>query len=260
MEINYCIPSYKRAHILIRQTLPMLISYGVLKKNIYLFVNNDRESKDYKKLLGNEYNIISTNTTGIGNTRNFIRKYFPHSTHIIMVDDDIEKLYFCQCFEDASKNKFIDFTKTRFIEWIKMAFEKLKELKLTTFGIPLCANAFFLKPNFSTTLKYCSGNFLGIIIQQTEIEGILPAHGEDFESNILTYLRDGGILRFNNICMKTRPYLADGGIIGEYGSKRLRLDDEKKACEYLSDNYPEMCKSYKKSNGHYNIRFNHCFR
>ena len=57
---------------------------------------------------------------------------------------------------------------------------------------------------------------------------------EDYEQSIKFYLKDGGILRHNDVCFKTK-YNAPGGL----GVDRFEMN--KTAQEYLCNKYPFIC-------------------
>jgi hypothetical protein len=64
---------------------------------------------------------------------------------------------------------------------------------------------------------------------------------EDYEQSILYYLKDGGVLRFNDIAIKTK-FLAKGGL-GEDRFERNRL-----SANYLKKKYPDLVTIFHRKN------------
>ena len=67
------------------------------------------------------------------------------------------------------------------------------------------------------------------------------------------FLRDGGVVRFNKIAVKTKYFEQEGGICGSLGG----LENRKKTMEinskYLVERFPGMCRLHEKKYG-YDIR------
>ena len=72
---------------------------------------------------------------------------------------------------------------------------------------------------------------------------------EDIEQSILFYLKDKGVLRFNNITFRT-VYNAPGGL----GTDRYQMN--KKAQEYLCKKYPKIAKPKFRKDGTPEITLN----
>ena len=85
-------------------------------------------------------------------------------------------------------------------------------------------------------------------------------HFEDYEFCCRHFLRDGGILRFNDIGLKSNFYNKKGGICATYNGLENRLLDGAVVAEYLKKEYPKMCSIIKnKKRNCVNIRLNHHF-
>ena len=59
---------------------------------------------------------------------------------------------------------------------------------------------------------------------------------EDYERSIKYYLKDDGVLRFNNVCARTNCYKEPGGMQVERTPQRIH-----DSAVYLCEKYPELC-------------------
>ncbi|MGI9214794.1 MAG: hypothetical protein ACR2HS_03890, partial [Gammaproteobacteria bacterium] len=75
---------------------------------------------------------------------------------------------------------------------------------------------------------------------------------EDVENTIRSYIRDGGVLRYNYVTVKTKWY-APGGIVSQTagGSKSTRIKLSKDAVDLLNQEFPTYGKIKQRSNGIY---------
>ena len=98
MEYSIAIPSYHREHTIQNKTLKVLESYNIDPAKITIFVN-DQDEGEYDRyanaLKENPYakdiQIIRGVPT-IGRQRNFIERWYPEGTRLMMFDDDIEEV------------------------------------------------------------------------------------------------------------------------------------------------------------------------
>ena len=120
----------------------------------------------------------------------------------------------------------------------------LKDEGLYIWGVYPVRNAFFMKQSITTDLRFIVGVFFGYINRKLKkLEPSIKAEGkEDYETTILYYKLDGGVLRFNNVTTKTK-YIADGGL----GKERFEIN--KHAAEYLKSTYPEIITIFHRKTG-----------
>ena len=246
---NYvvAIPSYKRTSILINKTLQTLKEGGVNPDKIHIFVANKEEYNNYSNLIPKElYSKIIIGKIGIANQRIFIKRYFKEGQFVVSIDDDIEGLFKMTTAKPAGlvKLKNIDV-------FFKEAFERLNIEGLYIWGIYPVRNPFFMKNTVTTGLKFIIGALYGYINRRDKsLEPSVNAEGkEDYEQSILYYKKDGGVLRYNNITIKTK-FLAEGGL----GKIEKRFLMNKKAAEYLHKTYPDICTIFHRKNGMTEIR------
>ena len=250
-DYRIAIPSYKRPEILHLKTLKYLQECQIDFNKIDLFLKNKNELstyhnklKDYKNI-----NIILHEQHGISSTRNYIQSYYHESNNqfVISIDDDIDYL--------IKKNKKI----YKLNHFINTCFGLTIDKNLNLFGINPCSNVFYMKDKITTNLKYIPGGFFGFIVDKNKyIIHSTFDHLEDYQFSIETFLRDGGVLRFNNFSMITKNF-EKGGISDTYGGKELRLKATKQLCEEFYHQYGTACRIVKKKD-YYNIQLNHHYK
>ena len=242
MDYIIAIPSYNRAKELNDKTLITLKDGGIKPEQIFIFVASASEELVYKYILNKEnYNKIIVGELGIRNQRIFISKYFPENTYIVSCDDDIELF---QKLNETNLDKIEDLNNL-----FNNTFELLKKENLYLAGFVGHNNAFWLESGYSTNLKFIIG-VCHMYINRHE-EDLYPSEEcevkEDYEQSIKFYLKDKGIIRFNDICFKTK-YNEPGGVGVD------RFDRMKKAQEYLCKTYPFICKAKFRKDGTPEVR------
>lgn len=240
------IPSYDRPEILKDKTLKTLLSQGIKPNNIDIFVANKDEEKRYKEIIDkSQYNKIIVGVKGLLEQRNFINKYYPVGKYIVEIDDDVEGIF------KKKNNVKTDKTLIRINldTFIKKAYDILKEKNLHIWGILPVFNPYFMYNTITTDLRYIVGAFFGLINRHDkDIMLKLESDKEDVERTILYYKKDGGVVRFNNILIKTK-YYGEGGLQSEYGDKEKRLKEGQKRVEKLKELYPEYGDIKKRPSG-----------
>jgi hypothetical protein len=239
------IPSYKRQDVLSTKSLKTLIDGGVNPKKIHIFVANKEEHENYEKAIPkNMYGKIVTGVIGITNQRKFILKYFPEGTEIVSIDDDVEGLY-----RSKGPTKLIHITAVD--GFFREAFQKLHKDKLYIWGIYPVRNPFFMKDKVTTDLKFIIGTMYGFINRHDS--SLQPNSSikekEDYETSILYYLKDGGVVRYNNVTIKTK-FHAEGGL----GKTEGRFQANKEAAAYLAKTYPDLVSVFHRKNGMPEVR------
>jgi hypothetical protein len=254
------IPSYKRSETLLKRTFPLLLKYNIEPSKIHIFVANQEEKEEYEKNLeGYGYGKIIIGEVGIMNQRNFMSNYFDEGKRIFYIDDDIYEIYECINLIDKSNkifNKLIVLDDLH--KFIVDGFYECEKLCLSNWGVYVVDNPYFMKPSAvdladytSTKLNYIMGGFCGVI-NNHECEIRTMDDKEDYERSIKYYLKDGGLLRFNNVAFKTKCYKEPGGMqYDEQRTKERILESAKK----LVETYPNLCKlNLKKKSGYAEVR------
>merc|ERR1711871_1039071 len=186
------IPSYKREETLKNKTLRVLQQQKIPKNKIFIFVGNQEEYQKYKNTLPNYYTKIIIGQVGMGAIRNFITDYFSEGQQIFNMDDDI--------------NGFVELTK----EKNKKTKSKFQKKNLSLFGIYPASNPFFMKKRITYDLRYIIGSCWGSI--NSKKVKVTMDDKEDFERTLKYYMKDGGVIRFENVTVLSGYYTEKGGM------------------------------------------------
>lgn len=233
------IPSYKRPQILSQKTLTLLKASNISPSRIYIFVANKEEAALYKSQIPkDQYNKIVVGKLGITPQRKFIMKYFPVNTPIVSMDDDVDSVY--QMKSQTSITPLKDLHK-----FFITAFKTCIEQKLYLWGIYPVLNPFYMKPTTTYDLKFVLGTFYGFINRHDKSLYPTVSEKEDFEMSILYYIKDGGLVRFNDIGIKTKFHNPIGGL----GSKNNRFEVNEVSAATLKAKYPDYGYIWHRKNG-----------
>ena len=173
--------------------------------------------------------------------------YFDEGERIFYIDDDIYGVYECvnpvmEKGEPYHKRDNILVPVKNLDALIQEGFHHAHENKCNNWGIFAAFNPYFMKPTTSnsedytsTYLSYIIGFMTGVINnRKAEIRTIDDK--EDYERSIKYYLKDGGVLRFNNVTCRTNCYKEPGGMQVERTKKRIH-----DSAVYLTKKYPNLC-------------------
>lgn len=242
------IPSYKRNETLKKKTMKVLDEYNISPNKIYVFVADENEKKMYEDTLDrNTYNKIVVGKPGIQHIRNFMPNYFPEGKQIVYMDDDISKISECNNNNINSEGKYDK--KNNKLErmknldkFIKQAFKMSNKTGYTNWGVYPTDNPYFMKPSMpnnkhvSTDLKFLIG-FLTGVVNNRKAELRTIGDKEDYERSIKYYLKDDGILRYNNVSCNTNCYKEPGGI-----QATRKAEDSRRNAMKLIEDYPDFVK------------------
>lgn len=233
--MKIAIPSYNRPRQIVDKTLAFLERHSIPKTDIYIFVVFEEEGVYKDSIDNDEYNIV-IGQHGIANQRNFISNYFDKDEFILCIDDDIHDLLFLDngILKPVGDLKFI----------MNSMKDVMESTGLNLSGIYPTPNPFFMREGkLSTTLKFIIGQFF-IMRNQKLMLNVRSESKEDYLNSILYYLNDGGVIRRNDLCVKSSNH-ARGGL-GHLKTKRLQLNV--RAAGFLIEAFPEMV-SHKKALG-----------
>jgi len=243
------IPSYKRAELCNDKTLSMLKKNKIDRQNIYVYVANEEEYNEYKKTLDpSSYNKIVLGVIGVTQQRQFISEQWKEGTHIVYLDDDVEKVD--MSLSKNYKGKSLDF-------FFCNAFQVCREKGSYIWGIYPVYNPFFRKPRpevVSDHLVFIIGAFYGIINRPALKSLDIPSHNsqkDDVERSIKYFQQDGIVIRFDKIGFLTK-YFNVGGL----GDLESRIQPSKIISEYLQKKYPDYGKIWTRKKGTYEFRLN----
>lgn len=233
MDYKIAIPSYKRHTTLNKKTMKVLEHYKVDSNKVFIFVADSSEEKIYSDTLDKKrYNKIVVGKKGIKEIRNFMANYFKEGERIVYLDDDISRLWECYLIKGGDpKNK--KHNKLRemksFDTFVKNAFKLSEKTGYHNWGVYPTDNPFFMKPyqrnksHISYDLKFLIGFFTGVINSHIAEKRTI-SDKEDYERTIKYYLKDGGVIRFNNISCNTKCYKEPGGIQTDRKKENSRVN------------------------------------
>lgn len=227
------IPSYKRPNELKEKTLNTLEEAGITT-GIIIFVANEEEKIEYKKLIKNHKIVIGK--LGITAQRNFIKQYYKKKNSCILVmDDDIERMETIN--KESGKLEKIHDLKSLFTD----CFITAKNNNVNLWGVygarnPIWMNRFETK--YKMGFSFLIGCVYGFIVEDDMTPYLMDESikiKQDYEQSVLHYKEMGNIIRFNWITFKTKFY-ADGGLGSKLERYEQNLLDQIKLCE----RYPEF--------------------
>lgn len=239
------IPTYKRYNEITTKTLPTLKRGKVDKKRIYVFVANKSEERLYReKMDPNTYHKIVVGKKGLVPQRRYISQYFSEGTKIVSMDDDVQNMIVLKRDNSLKKIANLD---TLF----KRAFNTLNKHGLYLWGVYPVKNNLFMSHKTTKDLRFIIGVVHGYINRHSKdlYPNMRSVSKEDIEQSILFYLKDGGVIRFNNITFTTK-FNAPGGL----GTDRFQMN--KNAQEYLVKTYPGIAKARFRPDGTPEITLN----
>lgn len=246
--MKYCIaiPSYQRADQLKEKTLDVLWAHDIDPSIVTIFVANEDEYKKYSEMLATTHykdSKLVIGVKGIGAIRNFIINYYPEGTRVFHMDDDIKDVL---CKID---DKTMVPCQNLEFDVIIAGFRELEKHNANLFGIYAAANAMFMKHKVSVGLYYCIGSMWGNIIRHDPDLMVTMNDKEDYERTLQYYVKDGKVVRLDNITVKTKYY----GIGGMQEERTEATISE--GARILTERYPELCTSYvRETTGHAELR------
>lgn len=234
IDYEIAIPSYKRPETIKKKTLKVLESYNIDPKRITIFVADETEYESYQySLMHTPYKNVVIGVPTIGAQRNFIERYYPEGTKLMMFDDDIEEIQVK--ISEQKLGRVEDLEK----EIVERGFEECEKVGAKTFGIYAAANAYFMKERVYTKLCYIIASMFGVIVEHHDDLIRVTNHGEDYEYSIRQYIRNGAVVRFDNYTVKSNYYKEDGGL-QTIRTKEYVYDSIKKIAEM----FPNHCTMY----------------
>lgn len=256
------IPSYQRSKIIITKTLRTLFNYNISPDLITIFLANKGEyiiySKSFKEYKNTEpkpdvkyikfLNSISMviGEKGLKNQRNYISNFYLDKQKIIQMDDDIEGVKMLVVDKEDEKNRK---------KWSLIDVPNLHQLIIDTFkmsenvgaflwGIYPIANPYFMSPKVTSVLKFIVGPMFGIINRKDGSLNISIDEKENVERTLKYFVKDGAVLRLNNVTVITKYYSNPGGMQADKNAKKKRMLNAEKSAQYLHKKYPDLTKIF----------------
>lgn len=224
MDYIIVIPSYNREQLLKDTTLKLLEN---IRKEIFVLTD-----KDYQyDLIGYPEIKQMIAPKGIGAVRNYIRKEF-NGQRVLMIDDDILSI---DRLEDNELIPVENLNDTIDLFWIEMEKHNAK-----LGGVNLHYNAWYASYGVSKRLTYINGSFT--FLDLTDNQPPLTTqfnHFEDYDFTIQHFIRDGIVMKFKNICLKTKCFNRKGGIVEQLGGIEKRKKEALDNGQLIVNKYPQ---------------------
>jgi hypothetical protein len=223
---NYVVAvvTYNRVEWCHKKTLTMLKENKIPSNRIYLIVHTEEQKKMYEVIPKDLYKeILVTNKQGrwIGQV-NWVMDYFDKGQRILRLDDDITGIYKLQG-EKIVKTKTL-------ASIMDKGFSLCQENGFKLWGLYPSPNAYYMKqkPPYTMDLRFIVGPLMGIINEKIHMDTKLNIKG-DYDYTLQSYIKNGGVIRFNNIAFKYDIAKKDP----------QRLEKYNKDNQYLIKKYPD---------------------
>lgn len=203
-DVVFCIPSYKRHER--QDTLEYLLTIGIPKKDIFLFVQTENDYRLYKNY-SYDCNLVYAVASTLPNARNNIINYFNGSENIIMMDDDISVISIGSADCGCKLKEIHDSEKLYYV--INKMQVLAKRFAASMFGFYPVYNAFFMQD--SIDLKKPINTILGLVKGFNERFDVNFIAKEDIELCGRILSSGGNIVRCNNVSFKAKHRTNHGG-------------------------------------------------
>lgn len=240
MSMKIAIPSYKRPNLIKERTLAMFSDGGIKNEDIYIFLSNKKEYKDYEYLKDENYNLVlSVDLHNLKEKNNFILDYFGVGSKILVAEDDLKRLVLKK---GNSKIPFSDFPLL-----FKDAWNSCKEHGAKLWGINPTDNGMFMKDRVDAGLKLVAGYFYGLEITSDRFLRCGTETKHDYERTILHYIRHNAVIRMDYVGQQSYSFAEKGGLQTQYTMDE-RIEREKRGCQYLLQRFPHLIKKHHRLN------------
>jgi len=243
MDYVVAVPSYRRAKTLKEKTLALLERHNIPAEKITIFVGDEQEYDTYRKELPSQYQIV-VGEVGMGAIRRFIQTHYSEGTNVMNFDDDLSEVM--KKINDKTMVPVDDLEK----EVIVRGFTECKNHNAYLFGVYAAANAMFMKNRVAVGLYYCIGSCWGNVSRHDNSLSVTLDDKEDFERTLQHYVKDGKVVRLDDITVKSKYYTEDGGMQVTRTSERIH-----ESAKILQARYPHLCSMYiRDTTGHAELR------
>lgn len=230
MKYQVVIPSYDRVEKLQSATLLVLKNGGVPKNNITIFVANKEQQALYKEHFS-DYTIV-VGVIGLQKQLQFINEYYKNGEYIIKIDDDIDGIFVL----DGKKIRPVKSLPALF----QVGYEEMEKHNAFLWGPNRSTNPRFMNHRVTDRFNFIQGGMYGYINRHDTDLRLTPSLPllEDVERTIKYWLKDGVVIRLNDICYKTKF----GGVGGLQTTNPERKAETKKQAEEMFRKYPNLIK------------------
>ncbi len=208
---------------------------GIDPSNICIVVGG-QDQKDLYAPLFEEFpglQMFVMPQAGIQYAVEAVRTMYPPGTRVIHMDDDVEAI------EENVGGKLYPAADLNAV--FAEGFFSMAAANTELWGLYPVRNAFFMKAENTSDLKFIWAGFYGFISNPDPDLKTSCKMKDDFERSILYFKKFGAVVRLNRFCCKTKFWTTSGGTAGQ-DLERLHLAD----AEYLANTYPQFATLRKK--------------
>lgn len=237
MDYKVAVMSYRRAAGVRDRTLATLTKHNIDPDRVSVFVASEEEYDDYFKALKDTpyKNNIVIGKAGYLPQRRFIQFYYPVGTKLICCDDDIYDVL------RKVNDKVAVPIENLEEQVIFRGFNECEKHKANLFGIYAVNNPMFMKNRVSVGLYFCVGVLYGINVRHDDDIVCTIDEKDDSQRTLQHYVKDGAVVRLDDITVKTKYYSEPGGLQGTDVRKR---ENALKNAKWLVEQYPNLCSMY----------------
>jgi len=220
--MNIAIPSHRRSETLCKKTLKFLREGGISPDSIYLFVEPE-EMEQYEAAIVRHHPDYIPNMCegrpGTSGQRRAIEEFF-RGGRVVSIDDDIAgiKMLHPQSLPDLFDACFRIADREGCVLW----------------GVHPSDNGLSMRDAATVGLSWIPGGFYGMTVN-TLFD--YPSNlSEDFERSVQCYKRDGRVIRFNGVGMRTKCF-------GVGGLEKFREGGAQEAAmREFHSRFPHLCR------------------
>jgi len=167
------------------------------------------ERAEYEAAVGKHFPQVSVmghgGISGLRGARNVLQAQYPRGTRLVQADDDIRAVERRVSERVLAPVRNLD-------ALITGAFDYADQQDVSLWGVYPARNAFFMADRAHLGLRHIVGTFWGMTLRHDPTEVLNFDEKEDYERTIRHFLRDGAVLRLDNVTLKTRFYTEPGGM------------------------------------------------
>jgi hypothetical protein len=130
----------------------------------------------------------------------------------------------------------------------KKGFDECLTNGLRLWGVNAVDNPFYMKDTITTHLLFCVGSFFGLIKRGDMLKPPTD-YKEDVWRTIAYYVHDTGVVRMNNVAVKTTYHKGKGGM-----NEDRTLALEKYGVECVVRDFPQYAQAWTRKNGKVEVR------
>lgn len=205
------VPSFQRAEKLRRKTLATLLERGIAPEAVYVYTHDhDPQLPEYETLAAETgVHLVTTDAEGIREQRRRIRWDFPEGTHIISMDDDVDKIM------TSPTRKWEDRVQVQDLDALFRGMRtEMDRAGLYVWSIVPAYNTWFFSRaagNYATGLFQVMFTMYGFINRHDHPVHDQSAYYKDEEElSLRAWWYDGGVVRHRRLAVQAEHYSPGG--------------------------------------------------